>query len=888
MSAGGGERTPRWASWLVARVVRGPERDAVLGDLAEEFEARCGEAGVWSARVWYWGQALSFVRPGVVRALRGREEQKGSGGAGTMETLLQDIRYGVRSIVRSPVFAVIAVATLALGIGANALVFAVVDGLVLNPFSFPDRDRLVGVGTQFPRLGDQVLFVEHMSPAEFVDIRDGSRTLEGVVAWDMGNRQITFGDVTENLFSGFWYGDVFPTLGVQPAMGRGFDEQEVRRGDRVAILSHRVWQQRFGADPSLVGGTVLMNGDPYTVVGIMPPGTLLYGMDLWLPMPGDPATFPRGRRQFQILARLADGATLESANTELATIARRIEQEYGGAFEEYADWRLVASTWTDINVAQFRPAALMLMGSVGFVLLLVCANVASLLLARASGRAREMAVRMALGAGRRRLIRQLLTESVVLGLAGGAAGVLLGWFGVRGLSGALAVLPLPVSIELGVSVRVLAYTAFAALLAAIIFGLAPALYGSRFEPQRTLQAEGQSVLGSGTRLRLQRVMVGIEVALAMLLVSGSALLVHSFVRLQRVDPGFRADHLLTMRMTLAHERYAPDQIEPFFMRVRERVGVIPGVVSVATASQFPPRAFLRNRFAIEGQAPASDAALPTAYTTIASPAYFETMGVPVLRGRAFTEADREGAPFVTIANEAAARRYFPDGAVGQRIREDEDSPWMEIVGVVGSARNNGLDAEPQPELYVSSLQAAGWFNQLFLLVRTEVDARSVLPAVREAIASIDPEQPVYAIQTIEEAFATLQAPRRISTLLLTLFGAFALVLAAVGIYGVVAYAASQRTREIGVRIALGAEQASVRRLVVRQAFVPVLLGGLIGLAGAVAAGRFMTSLLYEIDGNDPATLAAALVVMAGIALLAAWLPARHASRLDPLVALRAE
>jgi len=253
-----------------------------------------------------------------------------------METMLQDIRYGARSIARSPGFAVIAILTLALGIGANALVFAVVDGLVLNPFSFPDGSRLVGVGTHFPRLGGDVRFIEHMSPAEYVDIRAGSSALERVVAWDMGNRQVTFGGVTENLFSGFWYGDAFATLDVRPAMGRGFDAQEIERGDRVAILSHRVWQQRFGADPAMVGGTVLMNGDPYTVVGIMPPGTLLFGMDLWLPMPGDPAAFPRGRRQFQILARLSAGATLDGANAELSTIARRIEQEYGGAFEEYA------------------------------------------------------------------------------------------------------------------------------------------------------------------------------------------------------------------------------------------------------------------------------------------------------------------------------------------------------------------------------------------------------------------------------------------------------------------------------------------------------------------------------------------------------------------------
>ncbi|MCI0436178.1 MAG: ABC transporter permease [Gemmatimonadetes bacterium] len=883
----------------------GAERESVLGDLAEEYAERCAESGRVAAQGWYWLQAIGFMRPAVIRAMRsgagagsrtgvgesvgaGWRVRRGAGGAGTMETMLQDIRFGVRSIVRSPGFAVIAVATLALGIGANALVFAVVDGIVLNPFPFPEPQRLVGVGTQFPRLGEDVRFIEHMSPAEYVDIREGSSTLEHVVAWDMGNRQVTFGDVTENLFSGFWYGDAFPTLGVTPAMGRGFDADEIRRGDRVAILSHRVWQQRFGADPSLVGGTVLMNSDPYTVVGIMPPGVLVFGMDLWLPMPGDPGAFPRGRRQFQILARLAEGATLESANTELSTIARRIEQEYGASFEEYTGWRLVVSTWTDINVQQLKPAAILLMSAVGFVLLLVCANVASLLLARASGRWREMAVRTALGAGRTRLLRQLLTESVVLGIAGGVVGVLLGWIGVRAVSQALTVLPLPVPTDLSVTGRVLAYTALAAILAAILFGLAPALYASRLQPQRTLQSEGQSVLGSRTRQRLQRLMVGVEVALAVLLVSGSALFVHSYLRLQRVDPGFRTESLLTMRMTLARERYTPDQVEPFFIRVRDEVGAIPGVVSVATASQFPPRAFLRNPFQIEGAAAAGAAALPTAYTTIASPGYFETMGLTRLEGRGFSEQDRTGSPFVVVANEAAARRFFPDGALGGRIRTSDDSPWLEIVGVVASAHNDGLDAEPAPELFVSSLQASGWFNQLFLIVRTEAAPRTVLPAIRTAITAIDPEQPIYAIQTIDEAFATLQAPRRVSTTMLTLFGLFALVLAAVGVYGVVAYAASQRTREIGVRMALGAERSQVHGLVIRQGLVPVAIGALVGLAGAIAAGRFISSLLYEVRGSDPLSLAAALTVMGLIAWSAAWFPARRASRLDPVRALRTE
>jgi predicted permease len=806
-----------------------------------------------------------------------------------MEALMRDVRYGLRSIRRSPGFALVAVLTLALGIGANALVFAVVNGLVLNPFPFADSDRLVGVGTQFPRLGGDLEFVEHMSPAEYEDIATGSRSLERVVAWDMGNRQVTFGDATENLFSGFWWGDAFETLGVTPAVGRGFTEVETTRGERVAILSHRVWRDRFGSDAGLVGGVVLVNGDPYAVVGIMPSGTLLYGMDLWLPMGVSPTVFDRNRRQFQILARLSSGVTLEGANAELETIARRIEAEYGDGFEEYAGWRLSAMTWTEINVSTLRPVAIVLMGSVGFVLLLVCANVASLMLARASGRQREMAIRAALGAGRSRVLRQLLTESMVLAILGGVVGAALGLVGLEAITATLATLSVSVPGELAVTGRVIAFTALAALASGIVFGIAPALQAMRFEPQRTLQAESQSVASNRARLRAQRVLVGVEVALAVLLVSGSALLVHSFLKLQRVERGFDPTSILTMRLTLPWEKYTVDRIEPFFADLRGRVQSIPGAVSVATASQFPPRAFLRSRIEIEGETVPDATSLPVAYTTIASPGYFETMRIPLVRGRTFTDADRQSAPVVAVVNDVAARELFPNGeAIGRRIRpgDGENTPWFDVVGIVGSTRNQGLDAPPEPEIFASSLQASGWSNQQFLLVRTAVPPRTLLPAIRSAVESIDAQQPVYAIRTVEEAFAAAEAERRVSATAITLFGIFALILAAVGIYGVVSYATSQRTREIGVRMALGAERNHVRGMVVRQAIVPVVTGAATGLVAAIVSGRFLSGLLFDLSATDPLTLGVATTIFLLIALIAAWVPAARASRLSPVAALR--
>jgi predicted permease len=804
-----------------------------------------------------------------------------------MMQLLQELRYGVRSIRRNPLFSLVVACTLGLGIAANTVVFSAVDGVVLNPFPFPEPDRLVGVGTAYPRIGAELAFWENLSPAEYRDIAENSRTLEHVVAWDMGNRQVTFGETTENVFSGFWFDDAFPTLGMAPVAGRGFTREELDRGDRVAVLSDRVWQGRFGGDPSLVGGTILVNGDPYTVIGIMPERGQIYGMDLWIPLGASPTAFPRNRRQMQVLARIAEGETLSSVNAELATIAGRVATEFGSEFEEYEGWELRAVTWNEINVRALRPAALVLLGAVVFVLLLVCANVASLLLARGASRHREIAVRSALGAGRGRLLGQLLAESVILALAGGVIGVAIGWAGTSVVSDVVGSLALPIPGQIGINGRVLGFTALVSIAAGLAFGAVPAFHVSRTDLQRTLQAESNAVSGSRGAMRLQRAFVGIEVALALALLAGAGLLVSSFLNLGRVQPGFDSSNVLTMRLTLAWERYDPDGIEPFFQELREQVSAIPGVVAVGTTSQFPPGVFSRNQLLIEGAPTQSEAAIPVAYTTLISPGYFDAMRMTVLRGRGLTEADRATSPWVAVIDETAARRYFPDtDPIGQRIRIDADAPWMEIVGVTAATQNTGLDREPQPELFGSSVQMGGLSNQMFLVVRTSVAPRSVLPAVREAVVSIDPEQPVYLIRTLEEALAQTQATRRLSMYSLGILALFALLLAAVGIYGVVAYAVSRRTREIGVRMALGAARSQVLGLVVRQALLPVAIGAGVGIAAAVATGRLMSSLLFGVSGGDPVTLIASAAVLGTAALLASWLPARRAVALDPVQALR--
>jgi len=889
--AGSHRRPPRLAERVLAACVPPERRRALLGDLAEEYAQRVSDGGVDEARLWYWRQTGGSIPPLLWRRLIvAARDIRSPGQEGRMGRLAQDLRYSLRAIRKNPGFATVVVLTLSLGIGANTVVFSAVDGVVLNPFPYPDPDRLIGVGATFPKQGQELGFWEVLSPAEYLDIERNSRTLEKVVSWDMGNRQLTIGENTENLFSAFWWGDAFPTLGVKPALGRGFTREEIERGDAVAIISHRVWESRFGADSSLVGGTVLMNGDPFTLVGVMPPRTLIYGTDLWIPMPVAPERFPRQRRQFQVLARLAPGVSLEEANAELAAIARQVEQEYGGAMREYEGWRLVGRTWNDINVAQVRPAALILLGAVGFVLLLVCANVASLLLARSAARQRELAVRSALGAGRLRIVRQLLTESVLLALIGGALGVGVGFLGVSGLNDALGALGLPIPGEVALNTRVLVFTLLISVGAGIAFGLVPALQAAHPDIQGTLRNEATSSTGSLSRLRLQRVFVGVEVALALVLLIGGGLLINSFLRLQAVNPGVQTENVLTMRLTLAQERYPREQIEPFFQELRRRVAAIPGVTAVASASQFAPFVFSARRIWIEGREFGDEGTLPRAYLTIASPELFHTLGISLQRGRVFNEADGPEAPPLAVINETLARRYFAgEDPIGQRFKlnsPESDSPVFEIIGIAADTRNRGLDTATEPEFYVSSLQADGAWNQLFMLVRTEVDPYAVLPAVRERVHRIDPLQPVYAIRTLEEAFAQSETTRRVSTRMLVIFGVFALILAAVGIYGVVAFAASQRTREIGLRMALGAEAPQVLRLVIRQALVPVGLGALVGLVGSVAVGRLMSGLLYEVSGTDPLTLAATTAVLVLIALAASFIPALRASRLDPVRALR--
>jgi putative ABC transport system permease protein len=884
-------RPPRLAALLVRLTAGARLSESQLGDLLEEF-LDLGERDAAEARRWYWRQALGSVGPNLSRRIRPLERNPGRGD-GTVRTLIQAFEQALRSAVRHPSFTFAVVLTLGLGIGANTTVFSAVYGLVLHPFPFPEPDRIVGVGTAHPRLGSELTFFEHLSPAEYLDVQNDVATLEHVVAWDMGNRQIAGEGPPQNVFTGFWWGDALRTLGMDAHLGRGFTDEESRTGAPVAILSYRIWRERFGADSSMVGSAILVNEAPHTLVGILPEGVAIYGTDLWTTMPVGPEVFPRNRRQFQILARVADGATLADVNAELEGLARRTEQTYGGELEEYAGWSMQAVRWNEVSSRPIRAGAFAILGAVAFVLLLVCANVANLLLARAQGRRQEMAVRTSLGAGRGRLVTQLLAESLVLGSLGGVVGVGLAALGVAGVRSLIATLSLPLAGSVRINGAALLFTAAVSVACGVSFGLAPALQLAGRRVSAVLQAEGKSATAGRSRQALQRSFVAIEVALAFVLVASAGLLINSYVRLNRVATGFAHEELLSMRLTLPWERYQGEALTTFFRQLGERVAVLPGVRAAAAASQLPPNGFQFGELVVDGAPPRGENDPPLRpLVTMVTADYFRTLGLPVESGRVFEAGDRAGTPLVTVINQAAAQRYFPGAdPVGRRVRGADsgpDDPWLEIVGVVGSTQNRGLDRPPEPEVYALHEQIGQGNNQLFLVVRAEGDPSALLPAVREVVREMDPDQPIYAIQTVAEAFHASASTRRATTLLLTLFGGFALLLAAVGIYAVVSFTVSQRTREIGLRVALGADAARVRRLVVRQTLAPVLLGALAGLGLTIPLGAGLREMLFEVSSSDPATLAAGAALLVAVAVAASVVPARRAGRLEPVEALRVD
>jgi putative ABC transport system permease protein len=797
---------------------------------------------------------------------------------------MSDVRFAFRQLARSPGFTAVAVLTLGLGIGASTAIFSVVDAVLLRPLPYPRPERLVALGEGNPRFSES--FVR---PDSFRAWRGQATTLAAVALLSEDSMNLAGGGAPVRAYVGRTTAELFPVLGVRPALGRDFARADEQAGAAaVVILSHGFWQRRFGGRPGLVGQAIELDARPHTVVGVLPRGFALERpFDLYTPLALSPRRDQSANHYVTALGRLRDGATVAQAQQEVAVITARLAaQEPRG----YRDWRVTVQPLLEARVAAARPALFALVGAVGLLLLIACANVANLLLVRSGVRARELAVRAALGAGRGRLRRQLLTESLVLALAGAAAGLLVAWLGLPALL-AFAPEALPRAGEAtALDGRALLFTCATALATSVAFGLAPALRLARVAPHQALQQGGRAAgEGPGAR-RLRSGVVVAELAVAMVLLVGAGLLFRSFVRLAQVDRGFQPDGAVAVSVTLPERRYDTDARRVAFADgLLARLEALPGVEAVGAAQRLPFAGGLNLiRWTVVGRPPPPDPPVMKLYAVTGG--YFRAMGIPLVAGRRFDTRDRAGAPLVVIINQALARRHFPgQDPLGQRLAAAH-APHMagEIVGVVGDVRDDGLAGEVAPQGYVSLAQDS--YLALTFVVRargTEIPA-GWPAAIGAAVAAVDGDQPVAGLRPLRDLVAASIARQRFAMFVFAVFSGAALLLAALGLGGVMAHGVAQRRREIGVRLALGAQAGDIQRLVLRQGGVLVALGLLAGGAGALLAAGLLDRLLFGVQARDPGTFAAMAVVLALVALAACALPAHWASRIDPMQALRME
>ncbi len=804
-----------------------------------------------------------------------------------MDTLRQDLAYAFRRLRQAPGFTAVAVATLALGIGANGAIFSVVNAVLLRPLPFEEADRLVRLAQTW-KGGPSVY-----SPQNFLDVQAQAKSFESLAVFDPGGVTLTGRGQPASLQGTEVSTSFFDLLRVRPAYGRTFADGENEPGHtKVAVLGHGLWRERFAGDPGMVGQIVQLNREPFTIVGIAPAGfSFPQESEIWTPLEYD-ARFrssSRGAWYLGAIGRLAPGVSIVHAADEVATIHARLAKQYPEADEGVGGTVL---SLQEAMVKQSRRALLVLLGAVGLVLLIACVNVANLLLARVAAREGELALRTALGAGRARLMRQLLTESVTLSLLGGAAGILLATFSLDAL---LALQPhgVPRLAEVHVDRAVVAFSAALSILTGLLFGVFPAVHMTRRPAAESLREGSRGVL-SGRGHRLRSALVVGQVALAMMLLAGAGLLLRSFSQLRRVDPGFRSDGVLTFRIALPDSAYKDDAPRvAFYDRLLERLSALPGVRSAGAVMRAPLSGARFNlSFGVKGRPPLPPAQQPSMEIRAATPEYFRTMGIPVRRGRALGRGDVAGAPQVVVISEAAVRRHFPgEDPLGKFItlgwgRGEGPKVGGEVVGVVGDVKDLGLAEENPPELYVPYAQVP--IQTMDVVVRTQVVPRSLVPSVERTVRELDPELPLAQVATLDEIVAHSISEPRFYMVLLGAFASMAVFLAALGIFGVLSYAVVQRAREIGIRVALGAHPRDVVRMVLTQAAGLAALGVLAGMAGALALSRVMASLLFELSPTDPSTLAATATLLAAVALLASYLPARRATRVDPLIALRSE
>ena len=807
---------------------------------------------------------------------------------GIMETLIQDLRYTVRMLLKKPAFTAIVVLALAIGIGANTAIFSVVNAILLRPLPYKNFDRISMIWMDNPKLG--VAEDWHSYP-NYVDYKQQNQVYEDMAAFN--NRSFNLTGVGDPLrILGAWNtASLFSVLGVEPSIGRVFTEEEEEPGkDLVVVLSNGLWRSRFGSNPNAIGQAISMNGANRTVIGVMPPGFSFPDKrtEVWVPLALSPQRKEaRSVISYKAVGRLKPGVSMAQAQSDMGVIAKRLDEEYSKS-----NYGVNLVLLRDQETRTVKPALLVLLGAVVFVLLIACANVANLLLARAAIREKEIAIRLALGARRWRIIRQLLTESAVLGLVGGAAGMLMALWGLKVLV-ALSPGDIPRFDQAGIDGRVLAFTLVVSLLTGLIFGLVPSLQASKPDLNNTLKEGGRGTTGGAGGIRVRNLLVVSEIALSLVLLVGAGLMIRSFMRLQQFDLGFNPNDLATMRIQLPGTKYRePAQVDAFYKQLLERIESVPGIKAVGAISDvFLTDTPNSTNFSIEGRpVPIGADSIEVPLDSV-SPGYFRAMGIPLLSGREFDDRDVRDSTPVVIVNETFVRRFFADEEpLGKRFVYGQSGPdnnnWITIVGVVGDMRRTGFDRPVRPETFLPQSQNPS--ATLTIVARTSSDAAKFSSTLRGEVWGIDKDQSVYDLKTMDQMLSEMSSQRRFNMLLLGVFAALALTLAAVGIYGVMSYSVAQRTHEIGIRMALGAKTTDVLGMVVRRGMVLASVGIGVGVIGAAALTRLMSSLLYGVSATDPVTFVVIPIVLAGVTLAASFVPARRATKVDPMVALRYE
>ena len=802
-----------------------------------------------------------------------------------MENLLKDLRYGARSFLKRPGFLAIAVSTLALGIGATTAMFTVVNSVLLRPLPFPESERIVLLDSINLRFGTTTGL---MSSPDIFDWQQQNQSFEHIAGYDGGGCFLTIGDETErSRFAGVSV-DFFPVFRTNALHGRWLLNDDIKENsERATVISYALWQRRFGGDPSVVNGKITINGTAFTIVGVMPAGFTYPGdTELWVPRVYRP-TGARDNRYIHVVGRLKPGVPVLQAQTELQTISRRLEQNYEVT---NAGWSVRVTELRERLVGELRTSLIILLGAVAFVLLIACANVANLMLARSAYRQKEIAVRTALGASRGRVVRQLLTESVMLSTVSGLIGLGLSVWLLKLL---IAISPAnsPRMDEIAIDMRVFLFTLGVTIVAGLLFGLVPALHTSRPDLNETLKESGRQGSSSASRNRVGSLLIVSEIALSFVLLAGAGLLIKSFIRLRQIDPGFNSDNLLVMRVAIPPGKY--EEVEAsaqFYRQIIDQVKTTPGVQGAAAVLSIPLRGdeFNLGRGVIaEGRPQTGEEQRSSFYIPI-TPDYFQVLQIPLKAGRGFNDQDNLQSPKVVIINEKFARELWPnEDPIGKRLHIWRDEKFMrEVVGVVGETKIS-LDKDTDFQMYIPVAQDPNW-GALSLVARTTGEPAATAGAVREAIRSVDKSIPIYNVRTMDDVVAQSAAPRRLPTLLLSVFAGIAMLMAMLGIYGITSYYVTQRTHEIGVRMALGAQIVDVLKLVLRRAMLLAVVGVGVGMVGALAVTRYMTSLLFGVKPIDVITFAGVALVLIAVAAIASLVPARRAAKIDPLVALRYE